>query len=295
MNNDLDNHPHEQNRRSWNAATRAHNSHKGDQAAFFRSGGSTLFPEERALLGDITGQTLVHLQCNAGQDTLSLARLGATVTGVDISDEAVDFATRLSADSGIPATFIRDDVYHWLGNAAAGEPYDIVFSSYGFVGWLSDLRRWARGISLILKPGGRFVCVEFHPVGFMFDENWEHVWPYSTGGEPIHMADGVSDYVGASGADLAPSGFETGVENFDNPHPSVEYAWGIGDLLTALLDAGLTIERFTEYPYSNGAALHNEMKQSSHARLVPPDDVPMLPLMFGLIARRPRCPAAVRL
>src|SRR5437016_320404 len=101
---------HEENRRAWNVATEAHNSHKHDQAAFFRAGGSTLFPEELELLGDVAGQTLVHLQCNAGQDTLSLARRGAIVTGVDISDTAIDFARQLSADSGIPASFERADV-----------------------------------------------------------------------------------------------------------------------------------------------------------------------------------------
>ena len=90
---------HEANRLSWNAATVAHNSHKGDQAAFFRKGGSTLFPEEARLLGDVKGLSVLHLQCNAGQDSLSIARLGAEVTGVDISDEAVDFATRLSQQS----------------------------------------------------------------------------------------------------------------------------------------------------------------------------------------------------
>src|ERR1044072_5816295 len=105
---------HEQNRLPWNAAPAPHNSHKGDQAAFFREGGSTLFPEELELLGDLSGRTLVHLQCIAGQDTLSLARLGAGATGVDISDEAVSFAARLSAESGIAAGFERADVFDWL-------------------------------------------------------------------------------------------------------------------------------------------------------------------------------------
>jgi 2-polyprenyl-3-methyl-5-hydroxy-6-metoxy-1,4-benzoquinol methylase len=105
---------HEQNRRSWNLATAAHNRHKGDQAAFFRAGGSTLFPEEVELLGELEGRDLVHLQCNAGQDTLSLARLGARVTGVDISDAAVEFARTLSHEAGIPADFHRADVLDWI-------------------------------------------------------------------------------------------------------------------------------------------------------------------------------------
>src|SRR6185436_20831619 len=102
-------HLHEENRQSWNAATDAHNSHKADQAAFFRGGGSTLYPDELELLGDLHGKSLVHLQCNAGQDTLSLARLGATVTGVDISDTAIAFAQQLSADNSITAKYISRD------------------------------------------------------------------------------------------------------------------------------------------------------------------------------------------
>ena len=131
-------HLHEQNRTAWNAATERHNLHKGDQAAFFRSGGSTLFPEEIELLGDVRGQTLLHLQCNAGQDTLSIAsQLSAVVTGVDISDEAIAFAQQLSHDSGIPGEFVRADVYDWL--KASTRQFDVVFSSYGAVCWLSDV------------------------------------------------------------------------------------------------------------------------------------------------------------
>src|SRR5215467_11974926 len=105
---------HEENRLTWNEATVAHNSHKGDQAAFFRQGGTTLHLEELELLGDLEGRSVVHLQCNSGQDTLSLARLGAHVTGVDISDTAINFARQLSHDSGIPAVFERMDIYDWL-------------------------------------------------------------------------------------------------------------------------------------------------------------------------------------
>src|ERR687889_2614531 len=95
----------EQNRLSWNAVVGAHDSHRGDLAGFLCEGGSTLFPEERALLGDLDGKTLAHLQCNSGGDSLSLVLLGATVTGVDISDEAIASACELSAKTGIPALF----------------------------------------------------------------------------------------------------------------------------------------------------------------------------------------------
>ena len=120
---------HEQNRLSWNEATRAHNSHKADQAKFFREGGQKLGKPEIDLLGDLRGKSVLHLQCNAGQDTLSIKQLGAAkVAGVDISDEAIDFARKLSADSGVDATFHRADVYDWLEQAAQrDERFDIVY------------------------------------------------------------------------------------------------------------------------------------------------------------------------
>ena len=109
---------HEQNRLSWNEATKAHNSHKEDQAKFLREGGNKLFPEEIGLLGDVMGKSVLHLQCNSGQDTLCIKQMGAAkATGVDISDEAIEFAKKLSRDSGLEATFYRAEVYEWLEEA----------------------------------------------------------------------------------------------------------------------------------------------------------------------------------
>ena len=114
---------HEMNRLAWNAGTKAHNSHKGNQADFFRKGGNTLFSEEAGLLGDIKGQTLLHLQCNSGQDSLSIANhLGTRVTGVDISDEAISFARNLSRNSGIEAQFIRSRRLRFLREQSRALP-----------------------------------------------------------------------------------------------------------------------------------------------------------------------------
>lgn len=278
---------HEENRRAWNAATVAHNSHKADQAAFLRAGGSTLFPEELGLLGDIAGLTLLHLQCNAGQDTLSLAARGATVTGVDISDEAIAFARQLSADAGLPATFERADIYDWLAAAATGRQFDIVFCSYGFIGWLSDLDRWARGVAAVLKAGGRFVAVEFHPLSMVFDYDWSRTFDYSSGGTPRSWPNGVGDYVAMAGAALTPSGWVAGVEDFTNPHPGHEWNWGLGDLVTALLAAGLTLTALHEYSYANGARLFDAMREGPGKRMYPPEGTPSLPLMFAVAARHP--------
>ncbi len=273
----------EQNRRSWNAVVSAHNSHHRDLTAFLREGGSTLFPEERVLLGHLEGKTLVHLQCNSGADSLSLARLGAEVTGVDISDEAITVARELSARTDIPALFERADIYDWLEEATrSGRRFDVVFSSYGVICWLSDLGAWAKGIAAILRPGGRFVIVDFHPAAEMFDEYWNHTRPYYSGGEPLTDNDGVGDYVGESRGGLTPAGFLEGVRDFENPEPCHLFRWGLGEVLTALGGAGLRITVLEEYPYSNGERHFVGMRKVPGRRMVPPEGVPAVPLMYGI-------------
>ena len=274
----------EQNRKSWNAATIAHNSHKGDQAAFLGKGGSTLFPEEVALLGDVRGRDILHLQCNSGQDSLSLAAMGARVTGVDISDEAIAFATELAARSGIPASFHRDEVVGWLRTAAAqGRHFDDVFVSYGALCWLPDIDAWAKGVASVLAPGGRLILVEFHPFAMAFDEGWTLTYDYFSQA-PIVCADGVGDYVAASGEGLAGPDQGEGVRDFVNPHPSVEFAWGIGKVVTALIEAGLRIARLEEYPYANGWKGFDDMEQRDGRRMYRPAGQPAIPLMYGLEA-----------
>jgi SAM-dependent methyltransferase len=278
----------EQNRRSWNAVVGAHESHRGDLAAFLRAGGTTLFPEERELLGDLAGETLAHLQCNSGGDSLSLAALGALVVGVDLSDEAVSSARSLSERAGVPARFERADVYDWLAESARRRRrFDAVFSSYGVVCWLPDLGRWASGIAAVLEPDGRFVLVDFHPVAEMFDEGWIHSRDYPSGGEPMRLAEGVGDYVGESGGGLTPAGFSEGVSGFENPEPCHLFRWGLGEVLTALAGAGLSISALQEYPYSNGERHFSGMRQLPGRRMAPPEGVPRLPLMYGLRAEKP--------
>jgi SAM-dependent methyltransferase len=279
---------HEQNRKSWNEATKAHNSHKADQARFFREGGNKLFPEEIELLGDLRGKSVLHLQCNAGQDTLSIKQLGADfVAGVDISDDAIDFARGLSRDSGVKAEFYRADVYDWLaGEAAAERRWDIVFCSYGVIIWLSDLATWAQGIASVLKPGGRFVIVEFHPFEMMFDEEQQHKYRYSTHGKPITWDDGVGDYVAFAGPSSAPSGWREGVQGFQNPEIVHEFAWSLSEIITALLDAGLILEHFREYEHASHKLYHRMVDLGGGQWALPPD-VPSFPLMYSLVARKP--------
>jgi SAM-dependent methyltransferase len=277
----------EQNRRSWNAVVGAHDSHRGDLAAFLREGGVTLFPEERALLGELAGKTLAHLQCNSGGDSLSLARLGAAVTGVDISDEAVTTADELSVKTGIPALFERADVYDWLEEAArSGRRFDVVFSSYGVVCWLPDLEAWAEGIAAVLNFGGRFVLVDFHPAAEMFDEHWNHARAYPSGGEPMLLDEGVGDYVAESEGGLTPAGFADGARGFENPEPCHLFRWGLGEVVTALAGAGLRMLALKEYPYSNGERHFAGMRELPGRRMVPPEGVPAVHLMYGISAEK---------
>lgn len=281
----------ERTRRSWNAVVPVHTSHRPGQAAFLAAGGSTLFPEESALLGPVAGRSVLHLLCGTGQDSLSLAAAGATVTGVDLSDAAVTAARRLAVESGIAARFERADVLEWLEAAGrAGASYDIAFASYGVVCWLRDLAAFASAVATVVRPGGRFVLVDFHPVAATFDSDWRHREPYPMGGAPLEL-DGIGDYVGVAAGGLSPGGFAEGVAGFRNPHPVTLYRWGLGELVTAFSAAGgsggsWSVERLEEYPFANGERQFARMRELPGARLAPPDEVPSVPLMFGLRVAR---------
>ncbi|MCC6613003.1 MAG: class I SAM-dependent methyltransferase [Anaerolineae bacterium] len=260
---------HEQNRLSWDAATRQHHTHRPDMVARYRAGHNNLHPEDMALLGDVRGKRLVHLQCNDGQDTISIARhLGADVTGVDISDYAVTFARQLAAETDTPATFVRGDIFDWCA-AQQGE-FDIVYTSYGALTWISDIARWGRGVAQALAPGGKLVLIEFHPVMGMYEIDWTVDWPYMGGG-PIETG-GVGDY------------FD---ESYQNAQKAYEFAWGISEVVSALLDAGLTLTGLKEYEYLNGWQRFPDMIPGEGRRWLVPPGRPRVPCMFSIVAVKP--------
>lgn len=273
-------HDYDTTRRSWNVATRNHNAHKGDQAAAFRAGADPLFPEELELLGDLRDRSLVHLQCNAGQDSLALARRGARVTGIDFSDEAIAFARALSHDSGIEASFEQAEVVSWM--LSTERRFELAFSSYGAVGWLPNLSEWASGIARILSPSGRFVYVEFHPV------RWSIANDLSLTGDDYFsehpFTEPVSDYVASSRTGLG--GVEAAIPG-QNDVPAMSYQYGLAQIVDALLRAGLVLETLREYPYSNGCRIHDALVAAPGRRWVWPEGVARTPLMFGLSVRRP--------
>ena len=264
---------HEANRLSWNAATQQHHTHKPDLIERYKNGHNNLYPEEIELLGDVKGKSLVHLQCNDGQDTLSIARhLGSVTTGVDISDSAIQFARTLATETNTPVEFIRADIFDWFEQNTA--PFDVVFTSYGALYWISEIARWGQGIAKTLKPGGKFVMIEFHPLMTMFEIDWSLKYNYM-GGQATEVP-GVGDYVGDDFAG-----------KFQNPYKAFGFEWGIAEVVTALLDAGLTLTHLKEYPYCNGWKPFPDVRNEAGNRNYPPADKPTIAMMFSIVAYKP--------
>lgn len=220
------------NRRSWNNRTDAHLASAFYDVPGFLNGKSSLKDIELNLLSDVNGKSILHLQCHFGQDSLSLSRLGATVMGVDLSDKAIENAKRLAKETGMDADFICCDIYDLPNHLDS--TFDIVFTSYGTIGWLPDLTKWANIIARYLKPEGRLVFVEFHPVVWMFDDNFEKVtYNYFNDGPIFETESGTY-------AD----------RNADLKQEFVCWNHPTSEVLNSLIKNGLTINAFDEYDYS---------------------------------------------
>ena len=171
------------NKNSWNKKVEYHLNSDFYFVEEFIAGRTSLNEPELKLLGDVKGKKILHLQCHFGQDSISLARMGAEVTAIDLSDKAILEARILADKCGVKVNFIESDVY--LLPEILDEKFDVVFTSYGTIGWLPDLQKWAKVISHFLKPEGRFIFVEFHPVVWMFDDDFTKIaYDYSST-EPI--------------------------------------------------------------------------------------------------------------
>jgi SAM-dependent methyltransferase len=195
-------------------------------------------PLEREEVGDVAGKSLLHLQCHFGLDTLSWARLGAQVTGVDFSEEAITLGRALSDELGIEADFICSDLYD-LPTVLTGQ-FDIVFTSYGVLCWLPDLTRWAEIIAHFLRPGGTFYIAEIHPFAAVFydeedAESLEVFYPYFHTPEPLRFEE--------EGSYAVPDTQVVHTVTYEWPH-------SLGDVINSLISAGLQIEFLHEFPYA---------------------------------------------
>lgn len=258
------------NQKLWDQWTRAHEKSAFYDVDAFRRGESTLCSIEiDELGGQVANKDLLHLQCHFGLDTLSWARRGARVTGVDLSDEAMQLATRLSQELEIPARFLCSDVLQL--DKVLNDRFDIVFTSYGVLDWLPDLDRWAEVISNCLRPGGIFYMVEFHPLaGTLSDDGKSLFYPYFPHQEPIRLVE--------KGSYAAPDADMEG-ELFVWSH-------SLSEIMTALIGQGLQLEHFHEFPWSpyNCFAFTEEV---TPGRSVVPGLEGKIPLTYSLQARKP--------
>lgn len=220
------------NRSFWNNATGVNFESDFYDQKTFEAGRNSLNDIELGLLGDVRGKSILHLQCHFGQDSLSLQRMGAQVTGVDLSDAAIGKAQDLNQQLGLDAEFICSDVYGL--KTVLNKQYDMVFTSYGTIAWLPDLNRWADVVGHFLKPGGTFVFAEFHPAVWMWDDDFTKITYNYLNREVI--------------ADVEEGTYANKEAGTRNAYMCWNH--GIGEVATALLKQGIAIEALQEFDYS---------------------------------------------
>jgi SAM-dependent methyltransferase len=262
------------NRELWNHWAELHQTAEMYDAASFKAGNTSLHPLELEEIGDVSGKTLLHLQCHFGRDTLSWARLGAIATGADFSNTAIDIARKLSDEIGVPATFVLSELYD-LPNNLTGQ-FDIVFTSYGAIYWLPDIAQWARVVAHFLKPGGTFYIAEFHPFHLVLEgtpdgKELRITYPYrSPAAQPLSFD--------VQGSYAAP----------DPDYHATEYGWNhsLGEIVTSLAEAGLNIEFLHEHHFSGSDHMFKGMERGDdgYYRLTDPLLRDAIPLMFSLRA-----------
>ncbi|BAO76284.1 methyltransferase domain-containing protein [Winogradskyella sp. PG-2] len=224
----------EVNKATWNKKVDIHAKSEMYKMDAFKSGRTSLMSYELKALGDVNGKSLLHLQCHFGQDTLSWSRMGAKCVGVDLSDEGIKLAKQLNGELKLDAEFVCCNVLDTSQHIS--ETFDIVFTSYGTIGWLPDLKPWAQMISERLKVGGTFYIVEFHPIIWMFD-----------------YVDGTSKMkYHYNRKELIYDEYEGTYANQSSKMVSKEYGWnhGLSEVVNSLIEAGLQIEYLNEYDES---------------------------------------------
>ncbi|MCB0761142.1 MAG: class I SAM-dependent methyltransferase [Flavobacteriales bacterium] len=223
----------ELNKTLWDAKTPFHEQSEFYDNDAFLNGQCTLHEEEIEAVGAISGKRLLHLQCHFGQDTLSWARRGAQVTGVDLSEEAIKLARKLSDRLGLESRFECCNVLDTRDHVR--EQFDVVFTSYGTIGWLPNLDPWADVVADSLVSGGRFVIIDFHPFLWMLDSQFEQFhYPYWN-------RETIEEVESGTYADTS-APIELQSHSWNHP---------LSDLVSALLSKGLVLEVFREYDYSN--------------------------------------------
>lgn len=262
------------NQALWDEKTEIHKDTPFYDLPGFIAGKNALQSIELEEMGDVKGKSLLHLQCHFGMDTLSWARLGAKVTGVDFSPKAIELAKSISAEIDVPGRFIQSEVYTLPD--VLDEQFDIVFTSYGVLVWLGDLVRWGQVIEHFLKPGGTFYIAEMHPFAMTLDNETEDpvlqfMYPYFHSAEPMKF-ETAGTYADPDADVIVPFQFE--------------WSHSMGDIINALTSAGLQIEYLHEFPFCAYQMLpFMEKREDGWWHL--PEGMPELPLMFSIKASKP--------
>ena len=260
------------NRANWDSRVPVHLASSFYDLDGFRAGASTLRPFEVSEVGPVAGLSLVHLQCHIGLDTLSWARRGAVVSGLDFSEPAIAAASSLAASLGLSATFVVADVYD-AAAAFGGRRFDIVYTGVGALVWIPDIPRWARVVASLLAPGGFVYLLEGHPFAQVLESD-------------------------ASGLRVARDYFDASPQVDDYPytytdgpalsHPlQVEFQHRVGDIVSSLASAGLRIEFLHEFDFDLFQRFESLQRQEDGTYRSPPGQS-RVPMMFSLRASAAR-------
>ncbi len=253
------------NRAGWDKRTTLHVSSEFYDHESFLAGNTSLKEIELGLLGDIKGKKILHLQCHFGQDSLSLARMGADVTAVDLSPKAIETARQTASTLGLNVEFICSDVL--APDLLQGRTFDLIFATYGTIPWLPDLKSWAQLISSKLNIGGQLLMVEFHPVLNMYDDEMKEL-QYSYFNEAPITSES------SSYAEKESEGIPYMVWN----HP-------FSEILQVLLNQGLSLTHFNEYAFSPYPCF-NGMIPHAEDRYIIERFGDKMPLCFSLMVRK---------
>ena len=255
------------NKATWNDKVKVHAKSDMYDLEAFKTGKSSLMSYELEALGDVFGKSLLHLQCHFGQDTLSWSRMGAKCTGIDLSDEGIKLAQNLNDELKLDAKFICCNVLDT--SKYVKDTFDIVFTSYGVIGWLPDLKPWGKMIAERLKKGGTFFMAEFHPIVWMFDYLDD---------KPIMKYGYMQD-------EVIYEEYEGTYADETSKMLSKEYGWnhGLSEVVNSLIEAGLHIEYLKEFDESPYDVLPNLVKTDSE--MFTTEDK-LYPLIFTLKASK---------
>lgn len=257
------------NKKWWNSVTPIHEKSDLYNVSAFKKGKTSLEKTEREELGSVKGKSLLHLMCHFGMDTLSWARLGATVTGIDLSENSITLAKKLSSETATPATFIQCDIYklpHVLH-----KQFDIVYTSYGVLCWVSNVKKWAKLIDTYLKPGGTFYIIELHPFAGILSHDFKLEYKYFDNGPFLDDSEGTY------------TDWESNVAG-----ETYEWNYTLSEVINSLIEVGLQIEFVHEFPYSMYDQFPGFMRKNKKGQYVLKNSKIQIPLLFSIKAKKPQ-------